>query len=201
MVSVQLVDKLLPSSGPGRRSMKTKILKDAVFKRVAHEEGILAAHKIATINTQGRTKSWNAQIVWKKYKKLLTETAYARERASIPKVTKCILDLEKDVDRVQMDMKRTEHECMKESAILNNKIQDIETSRHAKARDTMATLNWVEGEVISHSWIQQNKEIKPRDMLYALRKQNENKSNTSNNTYERDSQHMANMARDYHKKL
>jgi exonuclease III len=201
MVSTQIVDEIAPSTGPGRCSINTKILKDAIFKRVAREEGILAIQKIARINERGRSDSQNAQLVWKQYKKALVETAFAQERASIPKVVKHIRKLEDDVERIQVDGSRTERERMEESARLNNRIREVETRRHANARDNLATLNWVEGETVTRSWIQQNKEVRPRDMIYALRKTNNPETTERNDEYERNSQAMANMARDYHEGL
>ena len=57
---------------------------------------------------------------------------------------------------------------------------------------------------MSWYWTQINKEIKPRDVIYALRKANNQTNNgghAAGDIYEKDSGQMAGLARDYHESL
>ena len=63
----------------------------------------------------------------------------------------------------------------------------------------IAVKNRIEGETMTRSWTQSNKVEKPRDTIYALRKHQTD--NNRQDPYEKNSQKMAELARNYHENL
>ncbi len=97
-------------------------------------------------------------------------------------------------------MEVTTEEKVIESEILTQKLTKLKRKQHLKIRSSIAIKNRIEGETMTRSWIQNNKIEKPRDIIYALRKP-QTRHNNEQNPYEKDSQEMAKLARNYHEKL
>lgn len=93
------------------------------------------------------------------------------------------------------------------SAKLSTRLTELERKRHHQNRETMYMRNRIEGKIICKSWTKANKEAKPRDMIYALRKnetpnQQVNSGNVDEDvSLEKDSKAMAELARNYHNEL
>ncbi|KAJ7273885.1 hypothetical protein C8J57DRAFT_1594537 [Mycena rebaudengoi] len=111
-------------------------------------------------------------------------------------------NLENALERVNNDESMQEDEKLKASAEITTKIENLEKSRHLKVRTAVATRNRIEGETVCAHWCRTNKVAKPRDMIYALRKPAAPDARPDAPAqYEKNSQKMAEMARDYHEAL
>lgn len=87
------------------------------------------------------------------------------------------------------------------SAGLKAKIRTLERQHYQNVQVQSATRK-IEGETICRSWTQANKEAKPRDMIYALKKPRPiNTQLDAPTEYEKHSQKMADLGRDYHDSL
>jgi hypothetical protein len=82
------------------------------------------------------------------------------------------------------------------AGILDKEIQGLEKRRHTKARDRAAATNCLEGETMCRSWCRSGKLQEPRDLFYSLKKPGSNPPE-----YEKRSDKMAEIARDYHENL
>lgn len=95
-----------------------------------------------------------------------------------------------------------EETIMERSLKMQEKLTHLAEKRHRKTRIDINLKNKLESETISKYWTSINKEKKPRDMIYALRKSEDPNHNPNNTTkYEKNSQRMAEMARNYHENL
>jgi hypothetical protein len=85
---------------------------------------------------------------------------------------------------------------------LNQELHTLERKRKNRVRNAVKIKSKIEGETMSKSWFSLSKEIKPRDVMYALKKNlNTNREEREETEYEKHSQKMAEIARDYHDNL
>ena len=79
----------------------------------------------------------------------------------------------------------------------------LENKRHAQKRTETKLKNRLEGETLCKSWCSLGREKKPRDLIYALKKREQNGPcrNNGEPKYEKNSEKMASLARDYHEDL
>ena len=75
---------------------------------------------------------------------------------------------------------------------MKNRIEDLEKQRHHKSKLQAAANYEIEGEKITKYWSKVNREVKPRDLIYELEK-----PNTNPPEYERRSDNMANIVKDF----
>lgn len=87
-----------------------------------------------------------------------------------------------------------------DTSCFNNFCNLLTNRKHHKRRVEVAARNRIEGETISAYWSGINKEVKPRDMIYALRKLDHNDGDLGDR-YVKSSPEMAELARNYHSDL
>ena len=200
MVSFQIVDENTPTSGSGRWSIKPHLLRDEPLGKYIEERGNEALQKIEELEAHGnRTTHNNPQTIYAKFKRDIIDMARKRERAIMPKLILEIHKCECELDRVNNDLTITQDERVTESKTLTKRLTDLKRKQHLKRRCAIATKNRVEGETITRSWIQNNKEKKSRDVIHALRKSGP--LNIDQDPYEKNSTQMAELARKYHEAL
>ncbi len=199
MVSVQIVDEDAPSTGSGRWSIPAHLIKDGPLLRYIKERGKEAQQKIDE-NQDHRTVDVNPQTVYAKFKRDVLDMARKRERAIVPKLIQEIRKCEHELDNINNNITASAEEKVVESEALTQKLTGLKRKQHLKIRSSIAVKNRIEGETMTRSWIQNNRVEKPRDIIYALRKpQTENVN--EQDPYEKDSQKMAELARNYHENL
>jgi hypothetical protein len=200
MISVQVASENAPDVGKGRWSIPKNIIKDRTLAKYIHEQGMNALSELETLGV--RTEENNSQTVYAKFKRKILEMARHREKIAVPKMELKKRNLENALERVNNDGSLQDDEKIKASAEITTKIANLEKSRHLKVRTAVATRNRIEGETVCAHWCRSNKEAKPRDMIYALRKPAEHGADPNAPAqYEKNSQRMAEMARDYHEAL
>ncbi|KAJ7429203.1 hypothetical protein B0H11DRAFT_1945615 [Mycena galericulata] len=149
-----------------------------------------------------RTEENNPQTIYAKFKRDALEMARKREKMAVPKIVLKQRNLEQALDRVNNDENTPEEEKIRAAGEITEKLTNLERERHLKARNTTSTRNRIEGETICTHWTQSNKKAKPRDMIYALRKPAAADVDPDTPAqYEKNSQKMAELVRDYHEKL
>ena len=199
MVSVQIVDENAPNTGPGRWSIPAHLIRDGPLLKYIKERGKEAQQKVNETKNH-RTVDSNPQTIYAKFKRDVLDMAWKRERAIVPKLIQEIQMCECELKSLNNNMEVTTEEKVIESEILTQKLTKLKRKQHLKIRSSIAIKNRIEGETMTRSWIQNNKIEKPRDIIYALRKP-QTRHNNEQNPYEKDSQEMAKLARNYHEKL
>ena len=197
MVSVKIVNEASPTIGKGRWSIPKHLLKDKILNEFIIESGKEAKTKLDRLNGT-RTEEQNPQKIFATFKRRVMETARQRDRAVVPKILQELRKCEDELERINNDNEKPESEKVLESSKVTLKITELERKRHLKRREEVAVRNRIEGETISRYWTHINKEIKPRDVFYALRKPH---VNGAEDPYEKSSSKMAALARDYHENL
>lgn len=174
--------------------------KDKVLAKFIKERGLDMQSQLDTMGM--RTEEHNPQTVYSKFKRDILEFARNRERVAVPKSILKQRNLEAALERIINDANIPEDEKTRASGEITEKIAKVERERHQGARSIAATRNRIEGETICASWTKANKAAKPRDMIYALRKPMEPETDPNGPAqYEKNSQKMAELARDYHENL
>ena len=197
MVSVKIVNEASPKIGKGRWSIPKHLLKDKILSDFVMKSGIEAKAELDRLNGT-RTEEQNPQRILDAFKKKIIEAARLRDRAIVPKILQELRKCEEELGRINNDVNKPEGEKVLESSKITQRITELERKRHLKRRTEVAVRNRIEGETISRYWTQTNKEIKPRDVFYALRKPH---VHGVEDIYESSSNKMAELARDYHESL
>ncbi|KAF5376091.1 hypothetical protein D9615_007753 [Tricholomella constricta] len=201
MVSVQVAHEDSPLVGKGRWSLPSHILKEKVFKNHVNQSGLDAQKKIDDLQGS-RSETNNAQLIFLEWKKDAMSVARTREKIIVPRFKRQIGDLQRKLDKSNNDPHMNEEERKTTSAELKEKLRSLERKRHLDICVKSATKNRMEGETICRYWTQSNKEAKPRDMIYALKKEQAADAPADAPTlYEKHSQKMADLAGEYHSKL
>ncbi|KAF5367240.1 hypothetical protein D9615_010668 [Tricholomella constricta] len=199
LVSVQVSHQAAPEVGKGRWSIPHHVLRDKTFKAMINQEGKKALEEIHAIQGR-RTETKNPQTIYAKYKTEIMHTARQRDKAIIPKRDRRIKELQKTLERVNNDPTVNEDEKRIASAEIESKLKTLQQNKHLDIRKQSAARNRLEGETICKYWTTANKESKPRDMIYALKK-DEPPMSTEQQAYETNSQKMADLGRNYHNTL
>ncbi|THU99044.1 hypothetical protein K435DRAFT_856017 [Dendrothele bispora CBS 962.96] len=134
----------------------------------------------------------------------VSEIVKKRAKTATPKLLLKIRNLQLTRDRIANDPQISDDERRFVEHELSMKITHLERERHLKIRSESATRNRLEGETISRYWTQLNREKKPRDEIYALKKLDadiDEGQPTPGSAYEKHSQRMADLACTYHDTL
>lgn len=194
MVSVNLIDQDAPFTGRGRWTLPLFLIKDPILKKDIHKLGLNLQEKLRS--NQPRTLEHNPQALFKTFKDDLTKLARDRAKIATPKLEKEIRKLKADLKLTLANPMQTEEDLLSSAGILEARIEELEHRRHLKSRLTTAARDRLEGETISKYWSQVNKTKKPRDIIYSLRKPHSTPAE-----YEKRSDKMAELARQYHHDL
>jgi len=195
LVSVNFSNPGAPYIGRGRWSMPLSLLQDKKVMEKIRRLGMTLTENVEICALQ-RTEVCNVQVLHKNFKKDVV--TYVREYAHkiTPKLDKLIKDKEKALDIVLNSANLDLVEKQVTAGILDEEIQSLEKQRHTKARDKTAAKNRLEGETMGKTWCRSGKAHKPQDLLYSLKT-----PLTEPPTYEKRSDKMAKIARDYHNAL
>ncbi|KAF5371875.1 hypothetical protein D9615_009582 [Tricholomella constricta] len=198
LISVQISHQEAPWVGKGRWSIPHHVLRDKLFRARVQQEGRKALEEINTITS--RTELKNPQTIYNTFKSEILLLARQRDKAIIPRIDRRLRELQNSLDKINNDQTNEEDEKRIASAEIETKMRALQQRKHQNKRQTAAARNRLEGETICKYWTTANKESKPRDMIYALRKE-ENNVGRDQQTYETNSQKMAELGRHYHNNL
>ncbi|KAJ7616192.1 hypothetical protein DFH06DRAFT_1013136, partial [Mycena polygramma] len=199
MVSVQIAHEDAPTIGKKRWSIPVHLLSDKILAKSIRESGEKALKSTSDLNGM-QTHDVNPQTIWANFKSEITDVAKARDKAIVPKIIQQQRKLEAALKRVTNSNSTVERDKIPEAVEITAKIHELEIKRHSKVRSNTAINSKIHNETLSREWTQTNKERKPRDIIYALRKPGV--LGNDGQIYEKDSQKMAEMlARNYHNDL
>ncbi|KAF5318883.1 hypothetical protein D9758_019008 [Tetrapyrgos nigripes] len=197
MVSVLASHTEAPTISRGRWTILRHIIKDKTFMQYALKKGLETDLEMDKVHTQGRTNDRNAQIIWHRYKIDILQVARERQRVVMPRTERQLEELREKLQDVNNDDSLSEAERVEVSSTLTSDITILERKKLQDTRKDTATWNRIEGEQISKSRSSLNKENKPRDVIYALKREAEGQDGW----FETNPEGMAKRARDYHENL
>lgn len=205
MVSVELIRANTLDIGEGRRTIPRHLTKDKAFMKYAHAEGTKILEKFDEMSIQDEPwkETHNKQTLFHDYKKKLMAYAIEREKKLTPKLASELRRLEKELEETSNNDTLSEGEKIQRTNTLQRKIEALEKAQYSNRRKRVAATNRLLGETISRYWSQQNKVLKPRDLIHELKIPDWYKESTPNreSTHERQSERMAHMMGEYHDRL
>ncbi|KAE9382860.1 DNase I-like protein, partial [Gymnopus androsaceus JB14] len=202
MVSVQITSENAPTHGRGRWRIPEYVVKDKDMLEYVHQQGIIAQKELDSLTN--RSQSCNPQTVWNTFKTKLIEKARERSRQIIPGLVRQINETQLELDGVLDNILLADPEKAEKAAKLHDKIAKLEQSRYSQMQKDQKARHKLEGEIPSRYWSNANKEKKPRDLIYTLRKpgtvENEHEV-LLGNAYEKSSPEMADIGKKHHDSL
>ncbi|KAF5325465.1 hypothetical protein D9619_009740 [Psilocybe cf. subviscida] len=201
LVSAQIVNDEAPEIGRGRWTFPDFLLRDKVTMEYIIGKGAEAVAKVRLAQQSPRDPDNNAQTIFSALKSTITNKAKERERSLAPQAVMQLRKLEDELSEVLHDNSLNAEDCVRESNRITMEMEKVERERHLKERVHAKAHNFLEGETVSQYWSAVNREIKPRDVFYALKKTTLPGVDSEQPDYEKDSSKMAELAREYHKSL
>ncbi|KAJ3853366.1 Endonuclease/exonuclease/phosphatase, partial [Lentinula lateritia] len=206
MVSVQITHEETPKIGKGRWSIQNRTLKNQNFKNFAKQQGMLVQAQLESMSE--RTDHENPQRILATYIQSIVKKAREIEKSNISTYQQEAARLQKRIQQIGMDTQIFESERATKLHELKTELRNMETKGLELRRKHSAAKDRLIGETICKEWVSANKEKKPRDIIYALEKPTQvsqvrdtEPPLLSRAEFEKHSQKMAELARDYHDSL
>ncbi|PPQ81543.1 hypothetical protein CVT24_000305, partial [Panaeolus cyanescens] len=204
-----------PYIGKGRWAFPVFLLQDREMMQTIKNLGNKALNEIENQSPDAVTPR-KIQTIHKEFKDKVREEAQKLAKRKVPKVRALIKE---NRERIKLLLRLSEQviaeapenqqenpldnthssnltEILTDIGILEEKQRLLHLQIHNKTREEVAAKHILENETMSKTWINQNKNRKPRDTMYKLQI-----PNTSPTRYATKSQDMANVAADYHDKI
>lgn len=196
LITARVTAAQAPYIGRGRWTMPTHLLSDQVFiKLVATLGEAKLRDAVACSKRETRSPANNPQLVLKRFKDEARALARRRLKTKIPKLRAEISKLTEARNCIQKGRNfATDRQAQAEASAMQEQIMELERKRHARAQLSTTTHYNLNAENVSKYWSAINKERKPRDLFFSLRK-------PGSGAYEFRSDRMAALARDYHENL
>jgi exonuclease III len=196
MVSVVISDDSAPEMGKGRWTFPEFLIEDKIFMEHARRIGLNTMKKM---NEQRGANSPSPQIIWKMFKTILFKKAQDREKQLVPELMRKERRLEKEIEEVSSNDLMSKDRKADELAKKKQDLRETTARIHMKARHQLSTKLRAETEVMTRSFALQGKEKKPRDVICSLKSPRTGPNGEPK--YVRLSEGMAELAKEYHKKL
>lgn len=196
MVTAQITDLKAPFLGPGRWAMPLDIISDKEFMTKAIEK-TTALKKAVRSSYAARTAIDNPQVHFGKYKEEILELARDRMKTKVPKVRRALEGLQADLEKMKENPDTNTTESLQTTMrLIEEKIAHLQRMSNQSRRLATTARYRLEGETVSRYWSAINLGRSPRDLIYSL-----SRPGVPPKTFERRSDRMANLARDYHEQL
>ena len=198
LVSMEFANPGAPFIGKGRWSIPLYLIKHRKVIQFIEELGTQLEKDMENAAGDSRTPEENPQKLFATFKTDLVKKVRDFSRKETPKMDIRILNLKKDLHSTLNNSEDSTTDIQAKAAYIEERIKQLELIRHTKIRDNLATRGRLESETLSKSWINANKEGRPRDTIQALRLP---PLPTAPLRYTRRSSEMANLASTYHQNL
>lgn len=199
MVTVKYAPQDAPYIGKGRWMWPLHTLNDKKLMNWVEDKGKVLQVNLERLMTtpNERSRTDNPQLLWKNFKKEITEHIAKEARMKKYKAKARLRKLEKDREEVLKKIETEEKEELQwQEAILANEIGHLEKITSYNERQRLkAKISW-HGEKLGGTWSNLSKPRKPRDAILRLRV-----PNTYPEQYEVRSDRMAELAKNYHDSL
>ena len=214
IATVKISDELAPEIGKGRRAFPQRILRDEITIKYINEHGDNLLSKMRSLQ---RTQANNPQTWWADFEQKIMKFAVNRERCTVPKIDQEIARTAEMIEKLaKEDLGQTlDQETATELmgtrirlAELTQYKNELEQKKFTQVRSQTNTKYKMANEAMNKTWFRLSKEVKPRDVIYALKTaQSESRGSPASSSaspepiYEKESKRMAAMAKEYHDKL
>ena len=198
LVSMEFMNPGAPFIGKGRWSVPLYLIKHRKIIQLIEELGIRLEEDMDNATGDLRTPENNPQSLFASFKVQLTRKIREFSRTETPKMDHRISSLKKDLRSILNSSEDSIIEIQTKAAYVEERIKQLELIRHTKIRDNVAAKYKLESETLSKSWINANKERRPRDTIQALRLPTEP---TDLPRFTKRSSEMAELASTYHRNL
>ncbi|KAF5375513.1 hypothetical protein D9615_009166 [Tricholomella constricta] len=196
LVSVRLLNPTAPYLGKGRYSISNALLQHKKLFNQILELGEKFQSRMTELQNIPRDHENNPQREHKKFKEQVVNAVRTYAKTAMPKIRKNIENLEKNMQDLLNDTSISDEDKRTSTALIDERIAQLEKIRHNRARDNLATKCRLENETNSKFWYQLNKPKKARDTIAALTKPSTNPPELA-----RKSSDMAHIAKCYHESL
>ncbi|KAF9536177.1 hypothetical protein CPC08DRAFT_771693 [Agrocybe pediades] len=203
LVSMEFTNPGTPYIGKGRWVIPLFLLENRKAKQAVEELGKKLQDKLDDLtNPEIRTEEFNVQLEFCKFKKETTKFMRNLAKTETPKLDKKIETL-KEQRKQALNERLTQEEIQCNVLAIEERIKQLEMTRYKKQRDNLDAKCRLESETLSKGWVRANKERKARDTIAMLRKPVEEQAGQGGpgNEYEKRSDKMAEIARNYHDNL
>jgi ribonuclease HI/exonuclease III len=195
MITMSITSPNLPYVGKGRWMIPAHLLKNKKFLKEVQQLSIKLEKEIELIGTS-RSDYNNPQILFKKFKDEVIKAAKKGAKILASMAQKQMQYNQQQLGEILNNPSINEEDKQILSMQLEEKLAQAEKSRHQAARAQVAARNKLEGETISKYWTQTTKGKTPRDTIQILKYPGTNPPQV-----EKNSNKMAELARDYHSNL
>ena len=198
LVVLKFAPKDAPEIGKGRWSIPLSLLNNKKFIKRIIEKGIQLESDIENLTTENTDRGENTpQTLWEMFKGNIVEIAKETLGTTHHKIESKIRRLEKD-KRELLNAPDAENctENRDRSAYLANEIKHLTKIKAKGKKDKLTAKLAHHGERLGGVWSSINKERQPRDLIRRLKI-----PNVAPTKYERDSERMAELAKEYHNSL
>ena len=193
MVSLRIAPINAPFIGKDRWSWPLGLLHDKELNKTILNMGRELQDKMNNLSNDDR--STNPQTLWHSFKNGIRREATKAAKTQIPKITKRIANLKKDLAVIhQRESIDSSHSTRTDAAFIEKEIDHLEKKKYKRAFTRSQALWHLKGEKINKYWTKINNPKKPRDLIYRLVDPHTQRATMR-------SDEMTKLAKDYHENL
>ena len=198
LVVVKYAPKDAPEIGKGCWTLPLHLLQNNKFVEKVVTRGIKLQSDLLTPHTErNRSNAESPQLLWETFKADIQDIAKDMLTESHYKLISHIRNLEKDrAALANAPDTDTNNDTRTSEAIIAKEIEHLEEKRAKGKKDMLSVELARHGEKLGGAWSAINKDRKPRDLIRRLQIPGSNPPQ-----YERNSERMAELARQYHENL
>ncbi|KAF5313488.1 hypothetical protein D9611_008631 [Ephemerocybe angulata] len=198
LVTVKYFDPGIPQIGKGRWALPVWLTDDADFITVWMKDTMNETlDKITAHTEERRTKDRNPQKVLYDFKKEAASNGENFMLRKTPQFKAKVYKRENDLRALLNRVDINEEDKMESAAYIEEELRQMQAQHHLSTRERIHLKYSLEGEIIGKTWINANKDRRPRDLITALKKLRPD----GRGDLEYDSRKISKIARDYHNDL
>ncbi|KAI5836481.1 DNase I-like protein, partial [Schizophyllum commune Tattone D] len=195
LVSYVMTSENVPYIGKGRWAIPLYLLTNQRLLDRICEKGKDMQQELER-GQHGDWRSRSPQTLWIDFKENISTMARDVAKIAIPRLDKEIGQWTARLKAVENDTSLQDHDRQHAGALVRAKLSELYDAKNGRAKNKSAAADFVLGETLSTYWTKLNKDHKPREVMYRLRR-----PNTDAPTFVTRSMDMAELARNYHDDL
>ncbi|PPR02140.1 hypothetical protein CVT24_011391 [Panaeolus cyanescens] len=210
LLTVRIENKGTPHIGRGRWQMPHNATENKHLIREIKKRGaiILQQFREAKDKGAGALHALDPQQTHECFKKFIKFKTQEYLRATVPKVQRYIEAKETELKTIieQLTPEAEQNRDLRvQMTVIEEELSALYTQKHNMIRNNVMTKYWIESETIGKTWINANKEVRPKETIYRLKRptnlQTSAGTQIEHTEYVTRSDEMANLAARYHDDL
>ena len=195
MVGVQVTSENMPFVGKGRWAIPVGLMKNKWLKKETQRLARQLQTNVDQVTPKNHPNN-NPQLALKAFKTKVVTLYREYQWTHQPKLENAIKSLRKELKHKADMPNLMADEIQEQSKLITEQIEAFKKKRRDGVRLLYSARNRLEGKTMSKHWVRSARESTPHDTIRALRNPLQNPTQ-----WETRSDRMAEMAREYHKKL